>query len=135
MPGNRQWTSKEDALARKLRKQGKTYKEIAKILDRTEAAVCQRLTSNVPVNTDLDEIALLSRTKLKFVPGAIYEIDNIFNSRGLEFLPAKFRFIREIEGENCILYLFQSIKGGYFITFTYGQIVSSYVFYKVEEEQ
>jgi len=134
MPGNRRWTSKEDALARKLRQQGKTYKEIAKILDRTEAAVCQRLSSNVTIDTTLNEFELLSRTKLSFTPGAIYEIDNIFNSRGLEFLPAKFRFIKEVEGENCILYLFQSIKGGYFITFTYGQIVSSYVFYKVEEE-
>ncbi len=134
MPGNRQWSSKEDALARKLRQQGKTYKEIAKILDRTEAAICQRLTSNIPINTDLDEIALLSRTKLSFTPGAVYEIHNIFSSGGLEFLPAKFRFVGEIEGKTGTLYLFQSVRGKYFITFTYAQIIGSYVFYKVEEE-
>lgn len=135
MPGNRRWTSKEDALARKLRKQGKTYKEIAKILDRTEAAVCQRLSSNVPIDTTLNEFELLSRTKLSFTPGAVYEIDNIFSSRGLEFLPAKFRFVREIEGKTGTLYLFQSVRGKYFITFTYAQIIGSYVFYKKVEEE
>ncbi len=137
MPGNRPWSPEEDELARKLRKQGKTYKEIAQRIDRTEAAVSQRLSNVTPVDIDSRGPTLLSRTKLSFTPNAVYEINHLSHSRmrELDYLPAKFRFLGAVKGKTSTIYMFQSVEGKYLLTFTYNQIVGSYVFYRITNEQ
>ncbi len=132
MAGSRQWSPEEDALAWKLRNQGKTYREIARCLNRTEAAVSQRLSGKTPVDLNLNESLLLCRTKLSFIVGAVYEIKHIGRSGGIDYLPAHFEFIGEVKGKPHTLYIFKSINGGYVTTFTYPQIMGSYVFRRLE---
>lgn len=125
---NRPWTLKEKNLANKLRKEGKTYKEIGEIIGRTEAAVSQYF--NYP--PQFKESLVFCRTKLNFILGAIYEIEITGRYPGpLDFLPAKFEFVGECKGARCTIYKFRSINGGYLLTFTPPQTIG-FVFHRVE---
>ena len=126
---NRPWTPKEKSLANKLRKEGKTYREIGEIIGRTEAAVSQYFNCHAQFEDGL----LLCRTRLNFISGAIYEIKATCRYPGvLDFLPAKFEFIGECKGAQCPIYKFKSVNGNYVMTFTPPQTIG-YFFHIIED--
>jgi hypothetical protein len=126
---NRPWTPKEKNLANRLRKEGKTYKEIGEIIGRTEAAVSQYFNCQL----QFEENLLFYRTRLNFIIGAIYEIKPVGRYSGsVDFLPSKFEFIGECKGARYMIYKFRSVNGGYMITFTTPQAIG-YTFHRIEE--
>lgn len=117
------WTRQEELLARQLRAEGVSYREIGERLGRSEAAICQRLNSKEVYSTQV------YRTRVCYERGRVYEIHPIGNTNSsLYFLPAHFTFLEEANTiRRWPLYVFQSVKGRYVLSFTYPQIVGSYV--------
>lgn len=133
METNKRWSPEEDELALKLYKQGKTYKEIALRLGRSKAAVNQRINNKTRKTMDINEASILSRRmELNFDVGSVYEISPIGRSPVIDYLQEKFIFLEEVIGQNCNLYVFESVKGHYKTTFSNRQIPGSYIFRKVD---
>lgn len=137
MAENRKWTMGEYNLAKKLRKQGLTHAEIGAQINRSEFAVRQQLSLkkdkiNFNVEDDFGK-QIINRTRITFTEGAVYEINHIARSGGIEYLPAQFKFIEEVKGKNCNMYIFESVKGQYKVTFSNRQIPDSYIFHKIDE--
>ena len=125
------WSPAEERYARQLRSRGKSYREIAKRLGRTEAAVCQYL------NTNKGEcfISSMRRSRFNYQVGALYEISTVYcNSSSLYFLPAKFVFLGRLPGINKRPdhYCFRSVLGGYTISFTMPQILGAYIIQRIK---
>lgn len=122
------WTHEEELVARRLRAEGASYREIGERLRRSEASVCQRLNSKDVFTSPV------YRTRISFQRGAKYEIRPLtITSSSLYFLPATFVFIEEVPTiRRWTQYLFRSVKGGYLLCFTFPQIVGSYVIIPTE---
>lgn len=127
------WTPAEEQYARQLRNKGKSYREIANKLGRTEAGVCQRLNElRGPCG-----VYSLRRNRMNYSPGEVYHISEVYsNSSNISFLPARFVFVKKMNGVNKRpdLYLFQSSCGCYFITFSLPQIIGSFVIKRVHSK-
>ena len=133
MATSKRWTPEEDELAMKLYKQGKTYKEIALRLGRSKAAVTQRIANKNKEKMSAEELSTLSRIDPIFDVGSVYEISPIGRSPVIDYLQEKFIFLEEVIGQNCNLYVFESVKGHYKTTFSNRQIPGSYIFRKVDD--
>ena len=126
------WTLAEEQFLRQLRNQGKSYREIAKRLGRTEAAVSQRL--NAPRGAC--GIRTIRRNKMNYHTGEIYYISPIIISNScVSFLPARFFFVGRSGGlyGRPVIYRFQSVVGNYSLTFTIPQIRGAYIIQKISK--
>lgn len=133
MACNPKWTFEEEQFARHLRSKGKSYREISQRLGRTEAAICQRLNS-IRGSGKFS----LRRNRMNYKSGALYEILEIQNNNsGISFLPARYYFVQIKKGINKRpdLYLFQSCCGSYYLSFSFPQIVNSFVIRRISKEK
>jgi hypothetical protein len=80
-----------------------------------------------------EELSTLSRIDPIFDVGSVYEISPIGRSPVIDYLQEKFIFLEEVIGQNCNLYVFESVKGHYKTTFSNRQIPGSYIFRKVDD--